>query len=89
VLKRGRDTSAIEERIRAAIDEVRSLIRIDTAGIELVRYDAGTGTASLRFTGDCPDCEASIAIFLQGISAHLRTRVPEVREVLDVTNGNE
>ncbi|HEY9448612.1 MAG TPA: NifU family protein [Gemmatimonadaceae bacterium] len=72
---------AIEDRIRAAISEVGPLLKLDTIGIELVQFERESGVATLRFEGDCPDCEMSASMLRDGIEAHLRTQVPEVREV--------
>jgi Fe-S cluster biogenesis protein NfuA len=72
---------AVEERIRAAISEVGPLLKLETIGIELVRFERESGVAMLRFEGDCPDCEMSARMLRDGIEAHLRTQVPEVREV--------
>ena len=35
----------------------------------------------LRVEGDCPDCDMSAANMIEGIAAHLRARVPEVKDV--------
>ena len=48
---------------------------------ELVEFEEHTGTAVLRVEGDCPDCEMSAANMMEGIAAHLRSRVPEVKDV--------
>jgi Fe-S cluster biogenesis protein NfuA len=60
---------------------VGPLLKLDTIGIELVRFERESGVAMLRFEGDCPDCEMSAIMLRDGIEAHLRTQVPEVREV--------
>lgn len=72
---------AVTERIRAAIAELRPLLRMDTVGIELVSFDPAEGVAVLRFDGDCPDCELSVGMLRQGIEAHLRREVPEIRAI--------
>ena len=72
---------AVEDRIRAAISEVGPLLKLDTIGIELVEFERESGVATLHFKGDCPDCEMSASMLRDGIEAHLRTHVPEVREV--------
>lgn len=62
------------------------LLRIEPeAGcIELVRFDAESGIASVRVSGGCPDCEMSVTALLSGIEAHLMQRVPEIRAVRTV-----
>ena len=72
---------AVEDRIRAAISEVGPLLKLETIDIELVRFERESGVATLRFEGDCPDCEMSASMLRDGIEAHLKTQVPEVREV--------
>ena len=72
---------AVEDRIRAAISEVGPLLKLETIGIELVEFERDSGVATLRFEGDCPDCEMSASMLRDGIAAHLRSQVPEVREV--------
>ena len=76
-----RKQPAVEARIQQALVELRPLLRIDTVGIELVEFQRETGIAVLRFEGDCPDCEMSASMLRQGIEAHLRMQVPEIREV--------
>ena len=87
LLKRGRQdkTQAIEGRIREAIAGLRPLLGVDATGVELVNFEAATGVAVLRVEGDCPQCEMSAATLLQGIEAHLRMRVPEIREIRPVS----
>ena len=71
----------IDERIRGTLDELRPLLHIQEATVELVRFDVETGTAMLRVEGECQDCEMSAANMIEGIGAHLRARVPEVKDV--------
>ena len=86
LLKRGRtDTAAIEARIREAIEGLRPLLGVDN-GVELVNFESASGVAVLRVEGDCPQCEMPVATFLQGIEAHLRLRVPEIREIRPVSS---
>lgn len=82
ILRRGTRTHGIDHRIRDALVEVRPLLHIEQATVELVRFDGDTGTAVLRVEGDCPDCQMSAAAMLEGIGAHLRSRVPEVKDVV-------
>ena len=86
LLRRGRnDTAAIEARIREAIDGLRPLLGVQN-GVELVNFERDSGVAVLRVEGDCPECEMPVATLLQGIEAHLRLRVPEIREIRPVSS---
>ena len=88
MLKRPSATrSAVEARIRDAITQMRPLLHIDTCGIELIEFRAEGGVAVLRVEGDCPDCEMSAGMLIQGIEAHLRMRVPEIRQVISVEDA--
>jgi Fe-S cluster biogenesis protein NfuA len=71
----------IEDRIRVAIGEMRTMLRIDTMDVELVELDADTGVAVIRCSGDCPDCDLSAENLTVGIEAHLRQQVPEIRSI--------
>ena len=76
-----RTSPDIEDRIRSAIDGLRPLLRIETMDIELVQFDAESGEAEIRCTGDCPDCDLSAENLTVGIEAHLRLQVPEIRSI--------
>jgi Fe-S cluster biogenesis protein NfuA len=76
-----RTTPDVEERIRGSIDEMRTMLRIDTMDVELIEFDAESGVAIIRCAGDCPDCDLSAENLAVGIEAHLRQQVPEIRAV--------
>jgi Fe-S cluster biogenesis protein NfuA len=71
----------VEDRIRVAIDGMRTLLRIEAMDVELVDFDAESGAAVVRCTGDCPDCDLSAENLTVGIEAHLRQQVPEIRSI--------
>ena len=78
----------VEGRIRDAIQDLVPLLRLDDeAAVELVEYEEGTAT--LRLRGGCPECRMSVATLMQGIEAHLRMRVPEVRAVRAIAASPE
>jgi Fe-S cluster biogenesis protein NfuA len=76
-----RASPIVEDHIRVAIDGMRTLLRIETMDVELVEFDADTGVAVVRCTGDCPDCDLSAENLTVGIEAHLRRQVPEIRSI--------
>ena len=82
VLKRSKDgRAAVEARIRAALDGLKPLLPVNAPVIDLVEYREEMGLAVLRVGGHCPGCDMSATMLMEGIEAHLRMRVPEVREV--------
>lgn len=76
-----RTTPDIDDRIRAALDGMRTLLRIETMDVELVEFDVDSGAAVIRCAGDCPDCDLSAEHLTVGIEAHLRQQVPEIRSI--------
>jgi len=72
---------AVEQRISAILAEVVPMLRIEHCTLELVEFSPESGRAILRIDGGCPDCQVSPATFSPAIQAHIRMRVPEVREV--------
>ena len=83
VLRRrsGRTAETVERNITNVLAEVGPLLRIEHWRIEVAEYSVATGQVMLRLDGTCPDCELSPATFMPAIEAHLKLRVPEVREV--------
>ena len=81
IFPRGARGDDVDGRIRETLHELRPLLHISDATVELVYFDLGSGTAVLRIEGECDDCEMSAANMIEGIGAHLRARVPEVKDV--------
>jgi Fe-S cluster biogenesis protein NfuA len=79
---RSRPQADVEQHIRAELAEILPILRIEECALELQGFDPESGTATLLVTGACPDCEASVATFIQGIETQLKLRVAELRGVL-------
>jgi Fe-S cluster biogenesis protein NfuA len=79
---RSRPQADVEHHIRAELAEILPILRIEECALELQGFDRESGTATLLVTGACPDCEASVATFIQGIETQLKLRVAELRSVL-------
>ena len=73
--------SEIEAKISAILAEVQPMLRIEHCKLELVNYSPESGIVIVGIDGVCPDCQVSPATFSPAIQAHIRMRVPEVREV--------
>jgi Fe-S cluster biogenesis protein NfuA len=71
----------IDDRIRTSIEDMRTMLRVEAMDIELVEFETESGTAVIRCTGDCPDCDLSAEMLTVGIEAHLRQQVPEIRAI--------
>ncbi len=69
--------SALKDRVAHALKaHIAPALELDGAGIEVV--DVADGIASVRLTGACSGCPASIITLLTGLEAELRKHVPEV-----------
>lgn len=87
--RRLQDAGDVELRIRKLLLGIGPLLRVEAIGIELVEFEVATGVAVLSFKGDCPGCEMSAASLRDGVEAHLRMYVPEVRAVRALTDVGE
>jgi Fe-S cluster biogenesis protein NfuA len=79
--KKVRRKALVEQTIATVLAEVGPLLRIEHCRMEVADYSEATGVLMLRVDASCPDCGLSPATFMPAIEAHLRLRVPEVREV--------
>jgi len=73
------------ERVQRVIDEVINPgIAAHGGFVELV--DVSDDTLYLRMGGGCQGCAASAATLRQGIERMVRQEVPEIQEIIDVTD---
>jgi len=77
----GRTATVIENSIAAVLLEVTPLLRMEHSRLELEEFVPASGLLKVRIEGNCPDCLGSPAMFAPAIEAHVKQRVPEVREV--------
>jgi Fe/S biogenesis protein NfuA len=75
----------LAERVQAVIDEVINPgIAAHGGFVELV--DVSDDALYLRMGGGCQGCAASAATLRQGIERMVRQEVPEIQEIIDVTD---
>lgn len=70
----------LNERVLAAIQDVRPSLQADGGDIELVSV-SDEGIVKVRLTGACGSCPYSLMTLKQGVEAYLKKIVPEVKEV--------
>jgi len=70
----------MREKIEAALDKLRTILRKDGGDIELVDLSA-EGVVKLRFKGACAGCPMSQITLKTYIEAGLKKEVPEVKSV--------
>jgi Fe-S cluster biogenesis protein NfuA len=69
-----------EAKVRAALDEVRPMLRMDGGDVELVAIEGRT--VKLRLQGHCAGCPMAQMTLQRGIEARLRERVPGLERVV-------
>lgn len=71
----------LEEKVRAALEEVRPQLQRDGGDLEFVDVTED-GRVSVRLMGACNGCPMATMTLKQGIEAFLKEEVPEVTEVV-------
>ncbi len=74
----------LRERVEHVINWMRPIIQSDGGDIELVDV-SDAGVVSIRFHGACVGCPSSSATLKLGIERNLREKVPEITQVISVS----
>ena len=72
----------MEDRVKAAIEEIRPSLQMDGGDIEFVEMDGNT--VKVRLKGACHGCPAAGYTLALGVERHVKKRVPEVEGVVSV-----
>jgi len=72
----------MEERVKAAIEEIRPSLQMDGGDIEFVGMDGNK--VQVRLKGACHGCPAAAYTLSLGVERHIKKRVPEVEAVVSV-----
>lgn len=73
----------VEERAREVIESFRPYIQADGGDITFISCD--DGIVSVRLSGACSGCPHAAMTLKAGVERQLKARVPEVKEVVNVT----
>ena len=79
--KSPRSRQEIERGISSVLVELQPMLRMEHCRLEIVTFVASSGELTLRIDGECTECQMSPATFSPAIAAHVKLRVPEVRQV--------
>jgi Fe/S biogenesis protein NfuA len=83
----GGPTDPLMEKVQEVIDElINPQIAMHGGAVEVV--DVADDTVYVRMSGGCQGCAASAATLRQGVERMIREEVPEVREIVDLTDHN-
>lgn len=81
-----KEFTGIEKEINDLIEErVRPAVEMDGGDIEFVRFEESTGTVFVKMKGSCDGCPSSSATLKGGIQRMLEYYVPEVVDVVPIT----
>ena len=80
-----RDDAGVREAVQHVLD-AQANPSIAAHGGHVAVVDVQDGVVSLRMSGGCQGCAASAATLRQGVEQMIRMAVPEVREIVDVTD---
>ncbi len=73
----------MEDKVSAALEDVRSSLQADGGDVELVEVTE-EGVVKVRLTGACGNCPMAQMTLKMGIGKYLKEKVPEVVEVVSV-----
>jgi Fe-S cluster biogenesis protein NfuA len=76
-------SSDLREQVAEIIKQLRPAVQGDGGDIELVDIDE-RGIVSVRLHGACIGCPSSEMTLKQGVEKTLKSRIPQVREVICV-----
>jgi len=74
--------TVLQERVQAALEEVRPALQMDGGDVELVGVDAGI--VRVRLLGACGGCPMATMTLVGFVEERLKSRVPEIRQVVNV-----
>jgi len=72
-----------EQRVQAAIDEIRPALQGHGGDIELVSCD-DDNTVKVKLQGACSGCPGAAMTLKMGVQRVLQEKIPEVKEVVAV-----
>jgi len=74
------EEKTFEVKVQECIDEIRPLLQRDGGDCELVSVEGKK--VKIRFQGACQGCPGAAMTLKMGIERILRSKVPEVQEVI-------
>lgn len=77
-------STGLHERVQAALEQVRPALQADGGDVELLGVK-DDGTVQVRLQGACHGCPMAAMTLQMGIERVLKSQVPEVTAVENVT----
>ncbi len=73
----------MEDKVRAALEQIRPMLQADGGDVELVAIKEG-GIVEVKLTGACGGCPMAQMTLKNGVERIVKQEVPEVTEVVAV-----
>ncbi len=74
----------VQERVLAALAEIRPFLEGDGGDVELVEIDKEERTVRVKLTGACSSCPSSSSTLKGGVEKAIKEHAPEIRTVENV-----
>jgi len=78
----------LKEKVSALLEDVRPALQADGGDVELVDVD-DKGVVQVKLQGACGCCPMAQMTLKMGIERHLKSKLPEVKEVVAVASASE
>ena len=74
----------LQEKVSAALGNIRPMLAADGGGIELVSVDEKSADVKVKLTGACGCCPMSQMTLKNGVEKALKKEIPEIKTVTAV-----
>ena len=75
--------SDVQQRIEAALEEIRPALQFDGGDVTLLEWNAETGVVTVQMVGACHGCSMSEVTLVSGLERIVKERVPEVQALVN------
>lgn len=72
----------MKEKVEKSLDKIRPALMADGGNVELVEVKGDV--VKVKLTGACGGCPMSQMTLKMGIERHLKSEIPEIKEVVAV-----
>jgi Fe-S cluster biogenesis protein NfuA len=73
----------MKEQVKELLNDIRPKLQADGGDVELIDI-TDDGVVSVRLLGACGGCPMAQMTLKMGIEKYLKTKIPEVKEVVSV-----
>ena len=82
-------TLSFKQKVQKVLADIRPNIQLDGGDVAFISADEKTGLVKIKFQGACVGCPISPITLQAGIFQSLKSKIPEVKEVVPVDETGE